>query len=159
MKNKLKAVYVWPILLLVVALIISIKVSDTVHDGYFGDVKKTESKSEEGTRIKQGTEQKDSIILIHFKSVTNAGDITAFKNFLDKQEGINSIIYTSAEEELARFKERHKDDAVTLKVLSESGKNPLGATFELKLNNSSNRENILKMIKASTQFSKIEGII
>ncbi len=63
--------------------------------------------------------------------VPNATDdqVTAVRSYWAGLPQVASVTSITPEEALAKFKERHKDDADVLKALDEVGENPLGTTL------------------------------
>jgi cell division transport system permease protein len=66
--------------------------------------------------------------------VPNATDdqVTAVRSYLAGLPQVSTVTSISPDEALAKFKDRHKDDADVLKALDEVGDNPLGTTLVVK---------------------------
>jgi cell division transport system permease protein len=62
---------------------------------------------------------------------------------------VKSVAYTSRDQALIDFKERHKDDARTLEALTELGDNPLTASLSIKAKEPSQYESIAKFLNAA----------
>ncbi len=71
-------------------------------------------------------------ISVYFETTANEQDITALREELERFSEVKSVEYTSREEALKRFKERHKDDPLILQAIREVGDNPLQATLNVK---------------------------
>lgn len=71
-------------------------------------------------------------ISVYFETTANEQDITALREELEEFSEVKSVEYTSREEALKRFKERHKDDPLILQAIREVGDNPLQATLNVK---------------------------
>jgi len=72
--------------------------------------------------------------------------ILAVQKVLETLPEVEKVTYTSRDEALARFKERHKDDAIELQALDELGDNPLLASLSIKAKDPSNYESIVAFL-------------
>jgi cell division transport system permease protein len=63
------------------------------------------------------------------------------------------VSYTSADEALIAFRERHATDQLTLQALNELGGNPLDASLEVQAKDPSQYESIVKFLEASPALS------
>lgn len=72
--------------------------------------------------------------------------ILAVQKVLETLPEVEKVTYTSRDEALARFKERHKDDAIELQALDELGDNPLLASLAIKAKDPSNYESIVAFL-------------
>ncbi|MEY3784583.1 MAG: hypothetical protein RLZZ230_905 [Candidatus Parcubacteria bacterium] len=59
---------------------------------------------------------------------------------------VSSVKYTTSEEALAEYRERNKDDTISLQALEELGENPLGATIAIQAKETSQYENIARFL-------------
>ncbi len=59
---------------------------------------------------------------------------------------VASVGYISSDEALAAFRERHKNDQLTLQALDELGENPLGASLEIRAKETSQYESIAEYL-------------
>jgi cell division transport system permease protein len=66
--------------------------------------------------------------------IPNATDdqVTAVRSYLAGLPQVSTVTSITPDEALAKFKDRHKDDADVLKALDEVGDNPLGTTLVVK---------------------------
>ena len=66
--------------------------------------------------------------------VPNATDdqVTAVRSYLAGLPQVSTVTSITPDEALAKFKDRHKDDADVMKALDEVGDNPLGTTLVVK---------------------------
>jgi cell division transport system permease protein len=74
--------------------------------------------------------------------------IMLLKESLEKLPEVASISYTSAEEALQIFRERHSNDYPTIQALDEIGENPLGAYLNVKAKEVSQYESIADFMKS-----------
>jgi len=59
-------------------------------------------------------------------------EILEFKDQVEDLPEVSYVTYTTREDALVQFRERHKDDQLTLQALDELGENPLGASLAIK---------------------------
>lgn len=95
-------------------------------------------------------EIKDKVdINVYFTATATEADILSFKKSIENINEVASVAYTSKEQALINFKERHKDDATTLQALAELGTNPLTASLSIKAKDPSQYEGIAKFLNNS----------
>jgi len=85
-------------------------------------------------------------INVYFTSTASEVDILSLKKSVESIGEVASVAYLSKEQALANFKERHKDDALTLSALSELSTNPLTASLSIKAKEPSQYESIAKFL-------------
>lgn len=59
---------------------------------------------------------------------------------------VAAVKYTSREDALAKYREDHKDDTISLQALDELGENPLGATIAIQAKETSQYESIARFL-------------
>lgn len=92
-------------------------------------------------------EIKDKVdINVYFTIKATEADIFSLKKSIETIGEVATVTYTSREEALANFKERHKDDSLTLEALAELGENPLTASLSIKAKEPSQYEGIAKFL-------------
>lgn len=69
-------------------------------------------------------------------------EILELKNQIEELPEVSYVTYTTREDALVEFRERHKDDQLTLQALDELGENPLGASLAIKAVEPSQYESI-----------------
>ncbi len=74
-------------------------------------------------------------------------EIISLKNSIEALPEVSSIVYTTRDEALAKFKKRHENDYLTIQALDELDKNPLGASLAVKARETSQYEGIAKFIE------------
>lgn len=72
----------------------------------------------------------------------NEEDILSLQSSLEALPDVREVSYTSREEALAAFQERHSDDELTIQALNELGENPLGASLSIRAKETSQYESI-----------------
>ncbi|MEN9852699.1 MAG: hypothetical protein RI996_642, partial [Candidatus Parcubacteria bacterium] len=65
---------------------------------------------------------------------------------------VATVEYTSREQALEEFKERHKNDELTLRALEELGENPLGAVLSIKAKDTNQYESIAAFLEGGSQY-------
>ncbi len=91
-------------------------------------------------------------INIYFSPETDEKDILALKKELENMSEVASVKYVSKDDVLQSFKERHKDDALTLQSLEEFGDNPFGATVAVKAKDPSQYESIAEFLNTKMEL-------
>ncbi len=69
---------------------------------------------------------------IYFTTTAAETDITALKTKLEALPQVAEVAYTTRDQALSDFKERHANDQLTLQALAELGTNPLEASLSVK---------------------------
>jgi Cell division protein len=76
-------------------------------------------------------EDKIDVAVYLFPNATD-DQVTAVRSYLAGLPQVSTVTSITPDEALAKFKERHKDDADVMKALDEVGDNPLGTTLVVK---------------------------
>ena len=85
-------------------------------------------------------------INVYFTAKAQESDILSLKKSIEGISEVSSVAYTSSDQALADFKDRHQDDALTLQALDELGTNPLTASLSIKAKEPSQYESIAKFL-------------
>jgi cell division transport system permease protein len=92
---------------------------------------------------------KDKVdVTIYFITDAPEAQILSLKSSLEKLPEVKSISYTSAEDALKLFRDRHTSDYPTISALDELGTNPLGAYLNVKAKEVSQYESIANFLKS-----------
>lgn len=92
---------------------------------------------------------KDKVdVTIYFTVGAPESQILSLKKSLEKLPEVSFVSYTSAEEALSNFRERHQGDYPTIQALDEIGENPLGAYLNVKAREISQYESIANFLKS-----------
>lgn len=83
---------------------------------------------------------------IYFTIEASEENILTFKSDLENLAEVESVVYISRDEALANFRERHKDDYLTIQALEELSDNPLGATIGVKAREAAQYESIVNYL-------------
>jgi cell division transport system permease protein len=87
-------------------------------------------------------------VTIYFNVDAPEASIMRLRDSLLKLPEVESISYTSAEEALRIFRDRHESDYPTIAALDEIGINPLGAYLNVKAKETSQYESITNFMKS-----------
>jgi len=93
-------------------------------------------------------------VTVYFVSDAEEASILNIESSLKSLPEISGITYTSKEQALIDFKEKHSNDYLTLQALDELGENPLGASLNIKAKDPSQYESIAKYFENDTTLSK-----
>src|SRR3990167_5106988 len=92
-------------------------------------------------------------VSVYFVTTASESDILAVKDTLEGLPQVANVSYTSAEDALITFRERHASDQLTLQALDELGGNPLDASLEVRAKDPSQYESIVNLLEASPALS------
>lgn len=93
-------------------------------------------------------------IAVYFTVDAPEERILALKDTLTKVPEVQSVVYTSADEEVLAFRDRHADDYLTLQALDELGDNPFGGSIRIKAKDSSQYESIANLLEGDSQVAR-----
>ncbi|MFA6392880.1 MAG: permease-like cell division protein FtsX [Candidatus Paceibacterota bacterium] len=93
-------------------------------------------------------------VTVYFIPGAEEASIKKVEDSLSKLPEVKSITYTTAEEALSNFKDKHGNDYLTLQALDELSSNPLGASLNVKANDPSQYESIAKYFESDNSISK-----
>jgi len=83
---------------------------------------------------------------VYFVTTAAESDILAVRDQIAAFPEVAAVTYTSREQALREFEERHADDQLTLQALEELGENPLGASLAIKAQDPGQYESIVKFL-------------
>ena len=86
-------------------------------------------------------------VTVYFTPTASLDQIETIQNSLKALPEVASVKYMSRDDALAEFKDRHKNDQLTLQALEELGNNPLGASLEIRAKQTSQYETISKYLQ------------
>ncbi|MFH1608884.1 MAG: permease-like cell division protein FtsX [Patescibacteria group bacterium] len=87
-------------------------------------------------------------VTIYFVVDSPEVKIMTLKESIEKLPEVASVSYTSADEALTIFRERHSNDYPTIQALDEINENPLGAYLNIKAKEVSQYESIANFLKS-----------
>ena len=93
------------------------------------------------------TELKSKVDMnIYFATEASEEKITELQKALETQPQVDVVTYISRDDALAQFRERHKNDELTLQALDELGDNPLGAVLNVRAKDTTQYEALAKFV-------------
>jgi len=93
-------------------------------------------------------------VTVYFIPGAEESSIKKIEDSLTKLPEVKTVSYTSAEEALSNFKDKHSNDYLTLQALDELNNNPLGASLNIKANDPSQYESISKYFEDENSLSQ-----
>ena len=93
-------------------------------------------------------------VTVYFVSDASEASIKNIEVALKNLPEVRDITYTSQDEALTQFKEKHSNDYLTLQALDELDQNPLGASLNIKAKDPSQYESISKYFESEDALSK-----
>ncbi len=88
-------------------------------------------------------------VTVYFTTSASEGDVLNLKDKLMQNPEVVSADYTSADQALAQFKQRHANDTLTLNALNELSSNPLGASLAVKAKDPTDYPAIVQSIQSN----------
>lgn len=92
-------------------------------------------------------------INVYFTTVAPEEEILSLKKSIESLSEVSFVSYVTRDEAIANFRERHKNDYLTLQALDELGENPLGASLSIKAKEPSQYESITKFLESKEAVS------
>lgn len=92
-------------------------------------------------------------VTVYFVSGTDEASIMNVESTLKNLSEVKDITYTSQDQALTDFKEKHSNDYLTLQALDELDQNPLGASLNIKAKDPSQYESIANYFKSEGTLS------
>lgn len=83
---------------------------------------------------------------IYFHTTASEPEILLVRDQLAALPEVSVVTYTSRDQALVEFRERHADDQLTLQALEELGENPLGASLAVKAKDPGQYEGIVNFL-------------
>jgi cell division transport system permease protein len=90
---------------------------------------------------------------VYFVTSAPEDEVVKVKSSLEKMPEVASVEYVSREEAVAEFKEKHKDDYLTLQALDELADNPLGARLNIVAKDPSQYEAVVQTLENKSALS------
>lgn len=86
-------------------------------------------------------------INVYFVPTAAEGDIIAIRDAVTALPDVASVTYTTREEALAQFRERYRNNEITMQALNELDDNPLGANLAIQARELSQYETISQFLE------------
>lgn len=84
-------------------------------------------------------------------------DVMEIKTALEALPEVAEVVYTTPEQALAEFRDRHKNDRLTVQGLDELGNNPFGASLGVRAKDTSQYETIAKFVESKQTLGEGAG--
>ncbi|PIR82603.1 hypothetical protein COU20_01410 [Candidatus Kaiserbacteria bacterium CG10_big_fil_rev_8_21_14_0_10_59_10] len=88
---------------------------------------------------------------VYFATDADEEQVLAMQRSLESLPEVALVSYTSREQALSDFRERHKNDQLTLQALEQLDENPLGASLAIRAKETSQYESIAAFLDAQHQ--------
>jgi cell division transport system permease protein len=95
-------------------------------------------------------------VSVYFTTTAAEGDILNLKDSLTALPQVETVTYTSSDQALEQFKERHATDQLTLNALNELGSNPLGGSLSIQAHDPTQYQTIVDYIN-NDQNLNVDG--
>lgn len=92
-------------------------------------------------------------INVYFVTSAPEEEVFGMQSSLEALPEVESVTYVSREEALVNFRERHRNDQLTLQALDELNENPLGASLSIKAKETSQYENIAAFLEGTSALA------
>jgi cell division transport system permease protein len=92
-------------------------------------------------------------VTVYFVPGADEASIMNIESALEKLPEVQNVTYTSQDQALSDFKDKHANDYLTLQALDELDANPLGATLDIKAKDPSQYESISNFFDAGNGLS------
>lgn len=96
--------------------------------------------------LNQLTEKVD--VNVYFLTNATEGQVLDVQRRIEALPDVASVTYISRDQALANFRERHKNDQLTIQGLEELDENPLGASLAVRANDTSKYESIAAFLES-----------
>lgn len=84
---------------------------------------------------------------VYFVTTAAEENVLKLKTSLEALPDVREVTYTSREEALTEFRNKHRNDELTIQALEELGENPLGASLSIKAAETSQYESIATFLE------------
>lgn len=86
-------------------------------------------------------------INVYLVTTASEENVLELKTSIEALPDVREVVYTSREDALAQFRERHRNDDLTIQALEELGDNPLGASLSIRAKETSQYESIAAFLE------------
>jgi cell division transport system permease protein len=93
-------------------------------------------------------------IAVYFTVDAPEERILALESTLEKLPEVAQVQYSSADEEVLAFRDRHSNDYLTLQALDELGDNPFGGALRIKAKESTQYESIANVLEGDSDIAR-----
>jgi cell division transport system permease protein len=93
-------------------------------------------------------------VTVYFVPGADESSIAEIQSVISKFPEVKDVSYTSSDEAIMAFREKHANDYLTLQALDELNTNPLGASLNIRAKDPSQYESIAKYFDSDSSLSK-----
>lgn len=98
-------------------------------------------------------------INVYFLTDASEEDILDLRDAVEERPEVAAVEYISREEALEQFRERHRDDQLTIQALDELAENPLGASLAIQAKQPNQYEAIANFLQEEASVGSGDPII
>lgn len=84
---------------------------------------------------------------VYFSTEASEEQVLSVKKAIEALPEVATVAYTSRDQALAEFRERHKNDQLTIQALDQLSENPLGASLAIRAKETSQYESVAKFLE------------
>ena len=95
-------------------------------------------------------------INVYFEPNAPQEEIDALKKSVEALPEVEKVTYTSREDALAKYREKHQNNEIALQALAELDENPLGADIAIQAKETSQYEGIARFIEEQREQSNAQ---
>lgn len=92
---------------------------------------------------------------VYFLTDAQESQVKDVQNRLEQRPDVAAVTYTSRDEALAQFRQKHATDTLTLQALDQLGDNPLGASLAVKAKDPSQYGTIVQFLQNDAAANSI----
>jgi cell division transport system permease protein len=92
---------------------------------------------------------------VYFTTAAQESEVQSVQSRLQQRPDVAQVTYTSRDEALAEFRQKHAGDTLTLQALDQLGDNPLGASLAIRAKDPSQYAAIVQFLSDDTAASSI----
>jgi cell division transport system permease protein len=92
---------------------------------------------------------------VYFTTAAQESEVQSVQSRLQQRPEVAAVTYTSRDEALAQFRQKHIDDTLTLQALDQLGDNPLGASLAVRAKDPTQYASIVQFLQNDTAANSI----
>lgn len=96
-------------------------------------------------------------INVYFVTTAEQAEIDLLQSSLEALPDVEEVVFTSREDSLAAFSERHQNNETIMQGLEELGDNPLGSSLSIRAKNTSQYEDIAAFLEEQQSLEDPES--
>lgn len=85
---------------------------------------------------------------VYFSTDASEEQVLSVQKAIEALPEVATVAYTSSQQALAEFRERHKNDQLTIQALDQLTQNPLGASLAIRAKETSQYESVAKFLES-----------